>query len=55
MSSISGGITKPSSKGYSNKKLTLTKEFKDVLLAIKDQSDAQAFLYQFNINAQGNE
>ena len=35
--------------------MNLAKELKDGLLAIKYQSDFQAFLYQFNINAQGND
>ena len=46
--------TKPPSKVDSNKNLTLTKDFKSGLLAIKYQSDDQYFLFQFNINAQGN-
>ena len=49
--SISGGSTKSSRKGDSNKKLTLTKDFTAGLLAIKDQSYVQSFLSQFNINS----
>ena len=54
-SSISGGSNNPPNKGYRNKKLTLTKEFKDGLLATKDESDVQSLLYQFNINVHVND
>ena len=33
-------------------KLTLTKDFKAGLMYIKDESDVQAFLSQFNLNYQ---
>ena len=53
--SLSGeGGTNPPSKGYSNKKLTLVKDFKDILLSVKYKNDIQVFLYQLNINDQGN-
>ena len=41
----SGGGTKPTGNGDSNKKLTLTENFKAEILAIKDQSNVQDFLY----------
>ena len=53
-SSSSGGSTKPPSKEDRNKNMTLTKEFKAEFLDIKEKSDAQSFLFQLNINAQGN-
>ena len=39
-----------------NKKLTLTKGFKTIILAIKDKHDAQDLIYQLNLEkyAQGN-
>ena len=52
-SSSGGKITKLSSGRDSNKKLILNKDFQSVLIAIKDQNDTQSFLYQFNLNAQG--
>ena len=53
-----GGSTKASSKRVSTKlvnmKMTLTKDFNAGLLAIKDQNGTQSFIYQFNLDAQGN-
>ena len=54
-SSSRRGTTKSPSKGDRNKNMTLTKDLKAGLMAIKDQSDVQSFLSQFNINARGNE
>ena len=48
-------IIKSSREGDSNKKLTLTKDFKAEPLDIKYQSYFQAFLSHFKLNAQGNE
>ena len=53
-SSRGGGSTTSSRKGDTGKYMTLTKDLKAGLLDIKDQNDAQTFLYQFNINAQEN-
>ena len=51
-------IIKPSIKGGRkksvNKKLNLTKESKSGILVIKDQHGVQAFIYQFNLDTQGN-
>ena len=47
MSSSKGRITK-----LSKKKLTLTKDFKAGILSTKDQNYAQAFIYQYNLDAQ---
>ena len=38
----------------SNKKLNLTKYFKDDLLDTKDNNGVQAFVYQFNLDYQRN-
>ena len=45
-SSSSGGITNTPIERDSNTKLNLTKDFKAGPLAIKDQSDVQAIIYQ---------
>ena len=37
-----------------NKNLTLTKDFKDVLLANKEQNYVQSFMSQFKLDPQGN-
>ena len=50
-----GGGTKPLGEGDSKNNMTPTKELKAGILSIKDQSDVQDFLYQFNRNTQGNE
>ena len=52
--SSSAGSNKPPSKGVRKNNMTLTKDFKAGLLAIKDQSYVQSFLFQFNIHYQGN-
>ena len=46
-------ITKLPSRGDSNTKLNLTKDYKAGLLATKDQIYVLYLPYQFNINAQG--
>ena len=53
-SSSGRGSTKPPSEGDSNNNMTLTKDFKARILAIKYQNNVQAFLSKFNIHAQGN-
>ena len=53
-SSSGVGSNNSSRKRDSNNKLILTKDFKGRILAIKDQNDIQDFMYQFNINSQGN-
>ena len=49
-----GRGTNPPNKGDRNKKMTLTKDFKDGLMDIEVQIDVQASLSQLNIHAQGN-